>query len=156
MTRDLLLPADESQQYWVGVASADHVALGRSQGFMQVSHGKAAPLHRLRAGDGIVYYSPVQVYGGTARCQAFTAIGVVTDDIVYQADMGRGFTPCRRAVTWSVATQAPIQPLLDQLDFTRGKKSWGYALRFGLIKISRHDMQLIADAMGAKDNASVL
>ena len=27
-------------------------------GFMQVSHGKAAPLRRIRPGDGVAYYSP--------------------------------------------------------------------------------------------------
>ena len=29
---------------WVAVASAEHVAIGRAQGFMQVGHGKGAPL----------------------------------------------------------------------------------------------------------------
>ena len=43
---------------WVAVASAEHVRIGRSQGFMQVSHGKAAPLKRIHPGDGVVYYSP--------------------------------------------------------------------------------------------------
>lgn len=31
---------------WIAVASAEHVRSGRSQGFMQVCHGKAAPLRR--------------------------------------------------------------------------------------------------------------
>lgn len=29
---------------WVAVASAEHVQKGREQGFMQVCHGKGAPL----------------------------------------------------------------------------------------------------------------
>ena len=44
------------QNYWIGVASADHVARGRADGFMQVCHGKAAPLRRIKPGDGVVYY----------------------------------------------------------------------------------------------------
>jgi len=28
---------------WVAVASAGHVRIGRSKGFMQVNHGKALP-----------------------------------------------------------------------------------------------------------------
>jgi hypothetical protein len=32
----------EMFQNWIAVASAEHVRLGRSQGFIQVSHGKAA------------------------------------------------------------------------------------------------------------------
>ena len=41
-----------SRRNWIAVASAEHVALGRKQGFMQVCHGKAPPLRRLRAGFG--------------------------------------------------------------------------------------------------------
>ena len=29
---------------WLAVASADHVAIGRAEGFMQVCHGKVSPL----------------------------------------------------------------------------------------------------------------
>nr|WP_315485999.1 EVE domain-containing protein [uncultured Undibacterium sp.] len=43
---------------WIAVACAEHVAIGRELGFMQVCHGKASPLRRLRAGDKVVYYSP--------------------------------------------------------------------------------------------------
>ena len=42
-----------------------------------------------------------------------------------------------------------MQPLLDTLDFTAGKRNWGYQLRAGLIEISRHDFDLIAEAMHA-------
>jgi hypothetical protein len=31
---------------WIAVASAEHAQRGRSEGFMQVCHGKAAPLRR--------------------------------------------------------------------------------------------------------------
>ena len=41
---------------WVAVASAEHVRLGRSQGFMQVCHGKAAPLRRIQPGDGEAHF----------------------------------------------------------------------------------------------------
>ena len=40
----------EEPRHWIAVASAEHVRLGRTQGFMQVCHGKAAPLRRMRAG----------------------------------------------------------------------------------------------------------
>ncbi|KTD22845.1 hypothetical protein [Legionella londiniensis] len=32
------------------------------------------------------------------------------------------------------------------------KQNWGYQLRFGLIAISEHDMQLIAKAIQIKNN----
>lgn len=55
----------------------------------------------------------------------------------------------RRDVDWADTEDAPIAPLLDQLDFTAGKSNWGYQLRFGLFEISAHDFALIAAAMGA-------
>ncbi len=135
---------------WVAVASAEHVRLGRSQGFMQVCHGKAAPLRRVRPGDRVVYYSPSTAFGGKDRLQAFTALGVVRPGEPYEHDMGGGFVPFRRDVDWFDAAQAPIQPLLDRLSFSAGMRNWGYPLRFGLLAISAVDMDLIAAAMGAR------
>jgi hypothetical protein len=134
---------------WVAVASAEHVRLGRSKGFMQVCHGKAAPLKRIHPGDGVVYYSPTTAFRGTDRLQSFTAIGVVRDDAPYQADMGGGFCPFRRDVDWRAAEEVPIKPLIGGLQFTTARSNWGFQLRFGLFEISRHDMAMIAAAMGA-------
>ena len=135
---------------WVAVASAEHVAIGRAQGFMQVGHGKGAPLKRLHAGDRIAYYSPVRVLGIEGACQAFTAIGTVRDERVYQGQMGNGFQPFRKDVDWLDADEAPIRPLLQRLSFTRGKSNWGYAFRFGLLKVTGDDMDLIEQAMHAQ------
>ena len=83
---------------WIAVASAEHVRLGRSKGFMQVCHGKSAPLRRIHPGDAVVYYSPTNAFGGNDRLQSFTAIGVVIDGALYQADMD-SFRPFRRGGT---------------------------------------------------------
>ena len=91
---------------WLAVASAEHVEIGRSAGFMQVCHGKASPLRRVQPGDRVVYYSPNRLYSpshalrGKDRLQAFTAIGTVKQGALYQADMGFGFHPFRRDVAW--------------------------------------------------------
>jgi hypothetical protein len=136
--------------YWIAVASAEHVRRGRGEGFMQVSHGKGAPLRRVRLGDRVVYYSPTVTLGGKDKLQAFTAIGTVKDGKPYQFDfMGDGFKPHRRDVKWADAKETPIRPLLDDLEFTAGKANWGYQLRFGLFPISAADFRLIAKAMGA-------
>ena len=136
---------------WIGVASAEHVARGREGGFMQVCHGKATPLRRINAHDRVVYYSPNIHFGEGAgaanRCQNFTALGTVKDDRIYAFDMGGGFVPFRRDVIWQESHPAPIQSLLDAMDFTRGKKNWGYAFRFGLLEISSADLDVIANAM---------
>jgi EVE domain len=134
---------------WIAVASAEHVAIGRAQGFMQVGHGKGAPLKRLHTGDRIAYYSPVRVFGTKDACQAFTAIGTVRDERVYQGVMASGFEPFRKDVEWLDAVETPIRPLLESLSFTQGKSNWGYAFRFGLLKVTADDMALIAEAMHA-------
>ncbi len=135
--------------YWIGVASAEHVRRGRSGGFMQLGHGKAAPLKRVKPGDCIVYYSPTVVLGNKDGLQAFTAIGTVKKDEPYQVNMGEAFKPYRRDVAWAKAKEAPIHPLLDDLEFTVGKTNWGYKFRFGLFPISAADFRIIAKAMGA-------
>ena len=71
---------------WIAVASAEHVAIGRRGGFMQVGHGKGAP----------------------------------------------------------------TRPLLETLSFIQGKRNWGYAFRFGLLKVSSDDMAVIMQAMRAQ------
>jgi hypothetical protein len=135
---------------WIAVASAEHVRLGCEGGFMQVCHGKAAPLRRLAAGDRVAYYSPTMHFGGKDKLQAFTATGLVIDTAPYAADMGGGFCPFRRRVAWLVGQEASIQPLLVRLDFAKGNKNWGYQLRFGLFEVSGNDMDLINQAMGAR------
>jgi hypothetical protein len=134
---------------WIGVASADHVARGRAGGFMQVCHGKSGPLSRIRPGDDINYYSPSTEMGGGERVQSFTAAGRVADSDAYCFDMGNSFVPTRRHVAWLETKAAPIQPLLERLEFTQGKRNWGYVFRFGVVKISEADRDVILEAMAA-------
>ena len=125
------------RSFWLAVASADHVRRGRREGFMQVSHGKAAPLRRIRPGDGIVYYSPSTVYGEKDGFRRFTAIGAVREGEPYQGDMGGGFTPSRRDVDWADASEAPIAPLLDRLELTAGKAELGLSASLRLVEDRR-------------------
>jgi hypothetical protein len=135
---------------WLAVAAAEHVRRGRAAGFMQVCHGKAAPLRRMRAGDRITYYSPTVEFRCKDRLQAFTAIGIVGEGDPYVLDMGGGFRPFRRDVTWLEAQETPIQPLLAVLDLSADGRRWGYRLRLGLLPISDGDVSIIAAAMGAE------
>lgn len=140
---------------WIAVASAEHVQKGRLSGFMQVCHGngKGAPLRRMKPNDWVVYYSPTVTFKGKDKLQSFTAIGQIKEREPYQVDMGNGFCPFRRDVHWFESHEALITPLLNQLDFIKNKKNWGYQFRFGLIAISGHDMQLISEEMQATINA---
>jgi hypothetical protein len=65
----------------------------------------------------------------------------------YEFDMGGGFRPFRRNVTWFEAIETPIQPLLNRLEFSSGVRNWGYQFRFGLFAISGPDMDIISSAM---------
>lgn len=133
--------------HWLAVASAEHVRIGRAAGFMQVNHGKRAPLLRMKPGDGVIYYSPSTVMDRKDGLSSFTAIGTVREGEPYEGHMATGFTPWRRDVDWRPSREAPIRPLLGLLDLTRGNPNWGYQLRFGLLPISAEDFRVIGEAM---------
>jgi len=144
-----------SARSWIGVASAAHVRRGRALGFMQLGHGKAAPLRRVAPGDRIIYYSPTVTLGGDDRLQAFTAIGTVRAGEPYLSEGNQGSCMWRRDVEWlHPAHEAPIRPLLDALEFAAGG-NWGYRLRFGLFEVSAADGDRIEDAMTRADAAAV-
>lgn len=133
---------------WIAVASAAHVRIGRQGGFMQVNHGKAAPLERMRVGDGFAYYSPRAAYPDGEVMQAFTALGRVTGEAIFQADVGGAPRPFRRQVAFAPVRSAPIKPLIASLSFIRSKTHWGAAFRFGVVRIEAADFARIAAALG--------
>lgn len=135
---------------WIAVACAAHVRRGVTGGFMQVNHGRRGPLARIRPGDGVACYAPTEEMGGRVTLRAFVAIGIVAPGEPYAGNMGGGFTPWRRDVTWRDSHPAPIAPLLDRLAFSAGRANWGAPLRFGLLAIGLADYTLIAAAMGAE------
>lgn len=138
--------------YWIGVVSRSHVQRGLAGGFAQMNHGKQAPLKRMKAGDGLIYYSPRETYPDGALLQAFTAIGFVRSGDVYLYDMtlegSPGFVPWRIDVDYLPAQAASIKPLIKDLNFISNKTHWGAAFRFGQVKIDEADFLRIALAMG--------
>ena len=138
------------RQFWIGVVSREHVRLGVKGGFIQLGHGKKAPVQRLHAGDALVMYSPRTAYPDGEPLQAFTAISVVSTGKVYQVEMTEDFRPYRIDVRFLKAKEAPIKPLIDALSFIKSKTHWGAAFRFGQIKIPAEDFKLIAKAMGVE------
>ena len=136
------------ENYWVGVVSRSHIEIGVRGGFMQLNHGKKAPVQRLKAGDWIAVYSPKTAYPDGEPLQAFTAIGRVNTGEVYQVEMSPDFKPYRVDVTFLPCTEAPIRPLIPTLSFIRNKQSWGAAFRFGQIKIPRVDFVQVSQALG--------
>lgn len=140
-----------ARKNWIAVASAEHARMGRdaASGYMQVGHGKLAPLKRISAGDCVAYYAPTVVFGAKDHLQSFISIGLVRAGEPYAFDIGNGFVPFRRDVAYVPAREAPILPLLDRFDFVEDRQRWGYKFRFGLFEVNDHDMRLIAQAMQA-------
>jgi hypothetical protein len=134
-------------KYWIVVVSKDHMARGVEGGFMQANHGKEGPLKRMGVNDGVIFYSPKQTFAGKEPLQAFTAIGEVADDKIYQHKMAENFIPYRRNINYQKCKDTPIAPLINDLDFITNKTSWGYQFRFGLFEIPERDFNLICGKM---------
>jgi len=137
-------------KYWINTVSRNHVMRGVEGGFTQANHGKPQALKRLGAGDWIVFYSPKKEFEGKEPLQAFTAIGRVADDELYQVEVIPGFIPWRRNVEFRKCDEASIRPLINELSFIKDKSKWGYMFRFGLFEIPEQDCKLIAQAMGVE------
>jgi EVE domain len=101
----------------------------------------------MSAGDWVVFYSSKERYDGTERCRKFSAIGKIKNGPVYQVRTNENFAPFRRGVEFYPCSEASIEPLLPLFSFIRGKKSWGYLFKFGLIQIPRQDFLPIASRM---------
>jgi hypothetical protein len=135
---------------WIGVVSRSHVRIGVKGGFIQLSHGKKAPLQKFRAGDRLIMYSPRTEYPDGEPLQCFTAAGTIVSGEIYHVEMSADFKPYRVDVRFSRCKETPIKPLVEKLSFIRSKTHWGAAFRFGQIRIPAADFALIAEAMGCR------
>ena len=136
-------------KYWVGVASADHVEVAVADEFVQLGHGKDAPVRHVQPGDLLALYSPRSQLHAGEPIRSFTAIGRVCDREPYLYAQTRSFSPTRRDVRYFKAQVTPIQPLLGELSFIRPGPHWALPFRRGLIEVSGPDMRIIAKAMNA-------
>jgi predicted RNA-binding protein len=135
------------KKYWINVISKEHVLLGVKQGITQSGHGKEAPLRRMKKGDWVIFYSPKKSLEGNEKLQSFTAIGELPDDNIYQFEMSPAFKPFRRKIIFKKTKETSIIPLIEQLEFIKDKKHWGFMFRFGLFEISEKDFNLILKHM---------
>ena len=130
---------------WLGVVSAAHVRRGVSLGIAQIGHGKRAGLARMKEGDTLVYYSPVEQIGDGTPLRQFTAIGTVADDVTWQADEG-DFKPFRRRVDYEDAHPVPVEDVKSRLRLTAAP-NWGYQLRRGLLPLDADDVTVLRQSM---------
>ncbi|MDQ3889545.1 MAG: EVE domain-containing protein [Actinomycetota bacterium] len=134
-------------RYWIGVVSREHVLRGVEDGFAQLGHGKEAPLRRLASGDWLVYYSPRTAHPDGEPLQAFTAIGEVVDDEVFQVEVDPSFRPWRRRIRYLPCREVPVAELLSELEIVPDPKRWGLVVRRGLVELGRGDFERVARAM---------
>jgi predicted RNA-binding protein len=134
-------------RYWIGVISADHVALGVANGFMQIGHGKRTGVARQQKGDWIIFYSSKATMDSKEPLQEFTALGQITDSEPYQGLRPDGFKPWRRNVDFEKVKPLPIRPILGELSFIKDKTHWGVAFRYGILEIPKTDFEFIADLL---------
>lgn len=140
-------------RFWINTVSRDNVRKGVEGGFTQASFGRPAGLRRVERGDYIAFYSPRTELTGGEPIQSFTAIAVVTDDKAYQEPVSSDFQPWRRHAEYLPATDAPIRPLIDDLQFITNKQSWGFMFRRGFFEINASDFSTIARAMNVSTPA---
>jgi len=136
-----------AKKYWIAAVSKEHTQRGVAGGFMQVCHGREAPLKRMQQGDYIIVYSSKIKMEGNEKCQAFTAIGKVKDEEIYPFRMSDHFVPFRRNISFYECKETPIHPLINVLEFIENKKSWGFPFRYGFFEIKEADFERISSQM---------
>jgi hypothetical protein len=134
-------------KYWLAVVSKEHTMRGVTGSFVQVCHGKQAPLKRMKPNDWLLVYSPKLSMEGDKKCQAFTAIGQAMDEEVYPFQMTPTFRPFRRNIKFYDCEETSILPLTNELEFIQNKKSWGFPFRFGFFEVNETDFNLIVSKM---------
>jgi len=134
--------------YYIIVASKDHVSVGIENSIAQAGHGKRTQLEKLQKGDYVLFYSSKEKYGDTNPYQKFTALGQVEDDEPFRVSLPSGFRTWRRKVRFENVNETEIRPLLDELSFITHRKRWGLNLISGFVRIDKHDFDLIAGKMG--------
>jgi hypothetical protein len=134
-------------RYWITVVSKDHTERGVAGGFMQACHGKKHPLRRMSRNDWVIFYSPRQSMASDEKCQAFTAIGRVIDENIYQFAVSEDFIPFRRNICFYPCKELAVVPLIDEVEFISIKKHRGAQFRFGFLEIPEGDFHLIRKYM---------
>lgn len=134
-------------RYWVAAISKDHAQLGVRDSFIQVCHGKQGPLSRMKKGDYLLVYSSKNTMEARDKLQAFTAVGQVEDNEIYQFQMTGNFKPFRRKISFYPCEAVSILPLINDLEFIVNKTSWGYPFRFGFFEIKLNDFNFITSKM---------
>jgi hypothetical protein len=125
-------------KHWLAIISLEHARIAASSGFLQVCHGKAAPLRRTSAGDEFFIYSPKTGMGSGDSIMAITYRGIFDDDHVYQVEQAPGFKPFRKDVTFDRNFQPVSIRAIVGMELT-ANANWGLIVRRGFVELSAAD-----------------
>ncbi|RVU02638.1 EVE domain-containing protein [Mucilaginibacter limnophilus] len=146
---------EHKTRYWVIAVSKNYLQNGIKGGYMQANDGKDAILEKLEKGDWLIFFSPKEVNGSNTALQAFTGIGQVEDDDIYQSEPGNK-RPYRRKVTFYKCEDVPAESIVDRLSFVQDKKGWEKVFRFGFFEIPEVDFETIKRAMLKGEQAETI
>ncbi|CDG22242.1 conserved protein of unknown function [Xenorhabdus poinarii G6] len=133
-------------KHWIAVISRAHARIAADSGFLQVCHGKAAPLRKTRAGDEVFIYCPRSEIGSGEILKTVEYQCVFNDDDIYQVEQFPGFKPFRKNVTFNRNFQSVALKDVIGLEFNTDPH-WGMLARRGFFEISTHDAELLRIAM---------
>jgi EVE domain len=142
---------NRAPKYWIGVACLNHIQRGAELGMFGIGHGKRQPLEPMAPGDKIVFYAPKIDHTKTDKAnisQKFKGFGTLLDQPIFSEEIAGACVFGRKILFDRIDQAAPIQPLIDQLDFILNKAKWGFPFLRGYVEISQKDWDLIVSQLG--------
>lgn len=132
-------------KHWIAVISRDHAMIGAQSGFLQVCHGKAAPLRKTSAGDEVFIYCPRTGMSAGKVLRRVEYRCVIESDTVYQVEQVAGFKPFRKDARFDAGFQGiPIGDVRG-MELT-ANPHWGMLARRGFFELGAHDATLLRRA----------
>ena len=134
-------------KHWIAVISLAHAQIAAKSNFLQVCHGKKAPLRATNAGDEVFIYCPKREICVSQSLKLIAFRGIFDDNHIYQVEQAPGFKPFRKDVTFD----RDFQPIgikdIVGLELT-SCPNWGMLARRGFFEISPHDAHLFRTREG--------
>ncbi|TGG90442.1 MAG: EVE domain-containing protein [Aphanocapsa feldmannii 277cV] len=128
--------------HWIAVISREHARIAVCSHVLQVCHGKAAPLHRTKAGDEVFIYCPRERMGAGTMLKRIEFRCTFDDDRIYQIEQAPGFNPFRKDVTFDTGFEEMAIHDVARLELTTNPH-WGMLARRGFFEISPQDTELL-------------
>lgn len=141
--------APDEPRSWICVVSREDALVARATDAVRLSATGEQRLRRLRAGDGVLLYSPREQNKTGEKVQRFTAVGVVTGVAPYQRDDDLHGSWFRDVVFDRPTGEVQVRPLLGALSFVRDAEGWGIVFRPGFLSVTQADFDLVRRHMAA-------